>query len=190
VEKTLRFAFITQVKSEAEQFVSIVEGLKARTYVEIGTSFGGTLFLMTRVLEEDGTLVGVDLPGRLGGYGNWRNPIYRSFARGRQTIRLVKSDSHVPETLQQVKEALRGQEVDVLFIDGDHSYEGVKKDFEMYSPLVRKGGIVAFHDVAWHAPETHSEAHKFWEEIKKQYKHEELIENRKQGWAGIGVLHL
>jgi hypothetical protein len=34
-----------------------------------------------------------------------------------------------------------------LFIDGDHTYEGVRRDFEMYSPLVRKGGIIAFHDI-------------------------------------------
>jgi predicted O-methyltransferase YrrM len=42
---------------------------------------------------------------------------------------------------------LKDNKVDFLFIDADHSYEGVKKDFEMYSPLVRKGGIIAFHDI-------------------------------------------
>jgi len=41
-----------------------------------------------------------------------------------------------------VKKILAGRQVDFLFIDGDHSYEGVKKDFEMYSSLVRKGGVV------------------------------------------------
>lgn len=34
----------------------------------------------------------------------------------------------------------------LLFIDGDHSYEGVKLDFEMWSPFVIDGGLVAFHD--------------------------------------------
>jgi predicted O-methyltransferase YrrM len=37
--------------------------------------------------------------------------------------------------------------LDFLFIDGDHTYEGVKQDFEMYTPLVRKGGLVAMHDI-------------------------------------------
>jgi 2-keto-3-deoxy-L-rhamnonate aldolase RhmA len=39
-----------------------------------------------------------------------------------------------------VKEVLGGQPLDYLFIDGDHTYEGVRKDFEMYGPLVRAAG--------------------------------------------------
>jgi predicted O-methyltransferase YrrM len=36
--------------------------------------------------------------------------------------------------------------IDVLFIDGDHSYEGVKKDFELYSTLLSDKGIIIIHD--------------------------------------------
>jgi hypothetical protein len=36
--------------------------------------------------------------------------------------------------------------IDVLFIDGDHSYEGVKKDFELYSTILSKNGIIMMHD--------------------------------------------
>ena len=41
----------------------------------------------------------------------------------------------------------RGEKLDFLFIDGDHSYDGVKADFEMYAPMVRPGGLIAFHDI-------------------------------------------
>lgn len=37
---------------------------------------------------------------------------------------------------------------DLLFIDADHTYEGVKADHERYAPLVASGGIVAFHDAS------------------------------------------
>lgn len=37
-------------------------------------------------------------------------------------------------------------ELDALFIDGDHLYEGVKSDFDKFSPFVKKGGIIIFHD--------------------------------------------
>jgi predicted O-methyltransferase YrrM len=37
--------------------------------------------------------------------------------------------------------------VDLLFIDGDHTYASVESDYLNYEPMVRKGGIVAFHDV-------------------------------------------
>jgi hypothetical protein len=36
--------------------------------------------------------------------------------------------------------------IDLLFIDGDHSYEGVKKDFELYSKILNDNGIIIIHD--------------------------------------------
>ena len=39
--------------------------------------------------------------------------------------------------------------IDFCFIDADHNYEGVKKDWDLYSPLLTKGSIVIFHDIGW-----------------------------------------
>ena len=39
--------------------------------------------------------------------------------------------------------------IDFLFIDGDHNYEGVKKDWDLYNGLLENGSVVAFHDVEW-----------------------------------------
>lgn len=39
--------------------------------------------------------------------------------------------------------------LDFLFIDGDHNYDGVKKDWELYSPMLIQGSVVAFHDTGW-----------------------------------------
>jgi predicted O-methyltransferase YrrM len=38
--------------------------------------------------------------------------------------------------------------IELLFIDGDHSYEGVRRDAELWLPRLMNGGIVMFHDVA------------------------------------------
>jgi glycosyltransferase involved in cell wall biosynthesis len=38
------------------------------------------------------------------------------------------------------------REIDILFIDGDHTFDQVKKDFDNFSPYVRKGGFILFHD--------------------------------------------
>jgi predicted O-methyltransferase YrrM len=48
-------------------------------------------------------------------------------------------------------EAAKGwsRPIDLLFIDGDHSYEGVKNDWNLFHPFVRPGGVVLFHDTAW-----------------------------------------
>lgn len=39
--------------------------------------------------------------------------------------------------------------IDLLFIDGDHSYDGVRRDWEAFSPFVRPSGVVVFHDTLW-----------------------------------------
>jgi len=39
--------------------------------------------------------------------------------------------------------------IDFLFIDGDHTYEGVKRDWSLYFPFLKTNSIVVFHDTAW-----------------------------------------
>ena len=39
--------------------------------------------------------------------------------------------------------------LDILFIDGDHAYEGVKADWDTYKAILKKGTIVMFHDYGW-----------------------------------------
>jgi predicted O-methyltransferase YrrM len=92
--------------------------------------------------------------------------------------------------LDKVKAVLRGQQLDYLFIDGDHSYPGVKCDFEMYRPMVRKGGLVAFHDIAEGPPVAVGGVPRFWREIKSKYRHTEIIKDRQQRGYGIGVLYV
>ena len=60
----------------------------------------------------------------------------------------------------------------------------------MYSPLVKKGGIVAFHDVRTHhlGIEERCEVDKFWKEIKRKHQTTEFIEQEGLAWGGIGVI--
>ncbi len=102
---------------------------------------------------------------------------------------LLRKDSHNQETLEEVKNILSGNQLDFLFIDGDHTYEGVKKDFEMYSPLVRKGGIIAFHDIINKDPlRKDIEVPKFWSVLKNRYRINEIIFDKFN--YGIGLIFL
>jgi predicted O-methyltransferase YrrM len=77
------------------------------------------------------------------------------------------------------------QPIDMLFIDGDHTYEGVKRDFELYRPLLKPGGIIAFHDVL-DTPmhRLHGcEVHRLWQELPP---HKALF-SINGPWGGIGV---
>ena len=173
-----------------------VRELKPKVVLEIGTAKGGTLFLFAQVAEPDAIIVSIDLPrGRFGGgYPKWMIPIFKSFFKENQKLYLIRRDSHDPLTLNIVKSILANRSVDFLFIDGDHTYEGVRKDFEMYSPLVRRGGIIAFHDIVphdrVHDPHGVVGVPRFWNEIKHSYKSLEIVKDWGQGWAGIGVLYV
>lgn len=178
-----------QIRSELMELAEIIAALKPVRALEIGTARGGTLFLLCRLAAARATVISVDLPhGDFGaGYSPLRIPLYKRFAGPGQTLHLIRADSHRTDTLQRVTNILRAEPLDYLFIDGDHTYEGVKRDFQMYSPLVRKGGRVVFHDIAPHPQGLGGEVPRFWSEIKDQYLSREIITDSTGGY-GIGVL--
>jgi len=181
-----------QIKEEFVELLKIFKELNPKYILEIGTANGGSLFCFCKLARDDTTIISIDLPeGPFGcGYPEWKIPIYQAFVKQNQKIYLLRKDSHQQDTLEEVKKILNGNQLDFLFVDGDHSYEGVKKDFEMYSPLVRKGGIIAFHDIA---PKGNLEFSGgvpiFWQEVKKQHKIQEFIKDINQDGWGIGVIY-
>src|SRR6266853_5522445 len=175
-----------QVREELIGLFEIVSALQPKSAMEIGTCAGGTLFMTCRVADPNATVISVDLPGgRFGSGYVWpRRFVYRGFAGKNQALHLLRRNSHDVKTNDLVRSLLRGRQLDFLFIDGDHTYDGVRADFEMYAPLVRSGGIVAFHDIAKHPQETGCEVDRFWNEIKLAYRHLEIVNDPFQGWAG------
>ena len=60
----------------------------------------------------------------------------------------------------------------------------------MYSPLIKKGGIIALHDIAPKGnPEFSGGVPIFWQEVKKHYKIKEFIENVDQDSFGLGIIY-
>lgn len=179
-----------QVQSEISALATRVSVLQPRRLLEIGTAGGGTLFILGRCAAAGATLISVDLPAGSfgGGYPFWRGTFYKRLTLPGQTLHLLRGDSHQQTSLERVRSLLYGVHLDFLFIDGDHSYSGVKRDFELYSPLVRSGGLIAFHDIARHPANVGCKVDRFWAEIRSRFRHEELIENPDQGGKGIGIL--
>ena len=184
------FISSTQVHSEIVSLGKIVEQLRPKTVVEIGTSKGGTLFIWARLASKEAHLVSIDMPGGENNWAfpAWKEPFYKKFASKGQHIDILRGDSQSPEMLARLKSILGGKPIDYLFIDADHTYEGVKKDYLLYSPLVRQGGVIAFHDIAKQAPITGCGVDRLWNEAKQGKKFQEFIENPNQGWGGIGVI--
>src|SRR5438270_5894426 len=106
-----------QKEGELAQLVSLVMDLEPKVIVEIGSFDGGTRWIWHQLAE---LVVGVD-----------RAPKgYRLETRVNSLgCPVVCGDSHDPAALERLEELLEGRPVDFLFIDGDHTFDGVKADF-------------------------------------------------------------
>jgi len=174
-----------QVKEEIIQLLKLLLKIRPNVVCEIGAANGGTLFLLSKIANPNAIIISIDLPN---GYPRYKIPFYKSFASQRQKIHLIQADSHDPFTIKAVKDILCDRKIDFLFVDGDHSYEGVKKDFQMYSKLVKHDGIMAFHDIVLHPPETGCEVNNFWLEVCDRYKTLEIIKDQDQEMGGMGII--
>ena len=180
-----------QVRDEITALLRLLSALRPAMVLEIGTAGGGSLYLFSKVASPDAVIISIDLPNGPfgGGYPPWKIPFYKSFVHGTQVIHLVRDDSHLSSTLTRIRSILGGELLDFLYIDGDHAYEGVKKDFEMYSPLVREGGMVAFHDIAC-TGSYFVGVHRFWTELKQRFPTLEIISSPDKNRLGIGIVQI
>jgi predicted O-methyltransferase YrrM len=183
-----------QKRTEILNLLKLVQQLRPRALLEIGAANGGTLFLLTRAAEPNARILSLDFA-----ISPVKQAIFPTFARPGQQVNCMRGDSHSADTLQRVKEWLGGKQLDFLFIDGDHSYEGVRRDYEMYGPLVATGGLIAFHDIVADFKTRYGtptlaytgEVPQFWAQLKtKTTVAGEIIQHPNQDGCGIGYLRV
>jgi predicted O-methyltransferase YrrM len=181
-----------QIRSEIEALLMLLKAEPPQNVLEIGTARGGTLFLLSRVASADARLASIDLPG--GGFGGGYDrvwvPLLKAIPRERQSLKLLRADSHDSKTLDEARRWFEGKPIDCLLIDGDHHFEGVRRDFLMYGPLVRPGGVIAIHDVVPGREDRVGGVPKFWDLVKNVFETRELVDDWAQGGFGIGVVQL
>jgi len=169
-----------QYQEEIQPFIGLLKGHNVKSYLEIGCRHGDTFHAVGLALPKGSLLVAVDLPGARSGKhtsGNRRSEraLHRAASdlkRRGQRVMVVIGDSHSAEVIKKVN---KYAPFDAVFIDGDHSPDGVRADWRNYGPMT---GLVAFHDIQ-------TKVSSLYNELKAQYKHMEFAFYDK---GGIGII--
>jgi predicted O-methyltransferase YrrM len=132
---------------EIAWFMEACKKVNPKIVVEIGVyNCGNIRLLSTLVSDPDGLVVGIDF--------DWSHLGATSTAPGK--LRLNKAvcpvifmdgNSQEVETSEKLRGVLNGRKIDVLFIDGDHGSNPTRIDYELFSPMVKDGGIIGVHDL-------------------------------------------
>lgn len=182
-----------QIEWEIDELTRIYKELKPMKVLEIGAQNGGSLYRWLVNAQPGATVIAID---------QWKKsemkidpvPRWRAMVPEGIDFYPIIGDSHSWNTYNEVMDIIGPSfKIDFLFIDGDHTYEGAKRDWEMYSSLVKPGGIVAFHDLITPDFSPHIGVPELWREIQRQgYVTKELFARPKgkQPWGGIGVVYL
>jgi predicted O-methyltransferase YrrM len=172
-----------QDPDELNAFLDLVRELGVRSYLEIGSRNGFSFWHVMQAIGPGGRGLSIDLSESVRTKANLLQTLADLRSAG-SSVDVIFGNSQSPDIITKAKVAAP---FDLVFIDADHRYEGVARDFEVYRHL---GCTVALHDVA--APDTHmSDGYlngvgRFWREIRGQYRYQEI--ETPGSCMGFGVL--
>jgi predicted O-methyltransferase YrrM len=126
----------------------LLEGKKF--YLEIGIFDRGNLAYIASLLDENATLIGVDVQE-----DEERDALLRASLKPGQTYHSVIASSRDPRTVVAVRDILGANKLDAIFIDGEHTAYGALCDYALYEEFVSNNGVFLFHDSVWEGDETY-----------------------------------
>jgi len=171
-------------KQEARELallIPLVSSLAPLTILEIGSAVGGTILIWTVCGDCNARIISVDKDNNF-----HKEEVWRTWMREGQSLTVIAGDSHDPLTINSVHRALNGEPINMLFIDGSHTYDGVRMDYDNYHRYVPSGGIIVLHDIAIRRADMW--VWKLWEELRTEYLHVEIIDASNP--CGLGILYV
>lgn len=161
----------------------LIPKLKPQLVVELGTHSGNSFFAFCQAVKETGLAAkcyAVDtwLGDKHTGY--YYEDVYKSVVKHREE-NYPDFSVLLRMTFDEALNRFENGSIDLLHIDGLHTYEGVKQDFEGWAPKLSAKGVVLFHDTQIKMKDFG--VWKFWEEVSKKYPSFEFVH-----CCGLGVL--
>lgn len=110
--------------------------------VEIGSEYGMSASLFIHGSDKSVRLLCIDI---MEDWTEFRTNLTNAGLYDESRLHILRANSHTVEWARTLE---RDMPIDLLFIDGDHSYAGCAADIANFCPHVKVGGVVAFHDTA------------------------------------------
>jgi hypothetical protein len=170
---------LQQVPEEFAAYLMWLKSAHIKSYLEIGIGVGSSFFLSNTFLGNVEKSHAVDNAS----YGHLKNQLSKIEEKV-STLKELKPKANI-KFFNQDSEVFfgnGGETYDFIFIDGDHSYEGVKADYINALKILNKNGYLAFHDIA---SEYCPGVSQLWQEIKTTGYAQEFVHSTH---CGIGIL--
>ena len=161
----------------------LVRFMKPKKVVELGTHYGASFFSFCQAVKDEG------LSSKCFAIDTWKGDAHSGLYQ-ENVFRVVKDVVRlyypniaelVRITFDEAAYLFQDQTIDILHIDGYHTFEAVSHDFYTWLPKVSENGIVLFHDIA--VQDNGFGVYQLWDQLKNQYPAIQF-----EHYYGLGVL--
>lgn len=163
----------------------LVSFMRPRNYVELGTHYGASFFAVCQAIQQfkvDCVPTAIDLWLGDQHAGSYPEEVFKEF------VLINKTKYHdignvIRKEFSDAVSGFENKSIDLLHIDGLHTYEAVRNDYTTWLPKLSKNGVILFHDTVVRKKDFG--VWKFWDEIKNEYSSFNFTHSN-----GLGVLAL
>ena len=177
----------SQKLNELRLFIRRIRRRNLHVIVEIGSQRGGMFWLWCQLANRNATIVSID-PNTT----SKRQAKLHRYCYKTQRAYFIKTPTQSMRTMDELLRVLGDQPIDLLYLNRGISNRLISREFDLYSQLVRPGGIVAIHNIRPQGLDRISPVAKFWGGIKHQNNCKEILDLKGNSlldnWGGIGIL--